>query len=90
MNADKMQFRQKEVTHMGHSTYPNKLWAINDMPAPTDNQGVQRILGIVNYLQKFAPDLADLVKPLGELIKKENEFAWEKKVHGKCLEKVKP
>lgn len=55
MNADKVQFRQKEVHYMGHSADPNKLWAINDMPAPTDNQGVQRILSIANYLQKFAP-----------------------------------
>ena len=59
------------------------------MPAPTDKQRVQRILGMINYLQKFAPDLADLVNPLRELVKKENEFVWEQEVHGKCLEKVK-
>ena len=85
-----MQFRQKEVTYMGHSADPKKLWAINDMSAPTDKQGVQRVLGIVNYLQKFVPDLANLVKPLRKLVKKENEFVWEQKVHEKCLEKVKP
>lgn len=44
LNADKVQFRQKEVPYMGHSADPNKLWAINDMPAPTDKQSVQRIL----------------------------------------------
>lgn len=55
LNADKVQFRQKEVPYMGHSADLNKLWAINDMPAPTDKQSVQRILGIANYLQKFAP-----------------------------------
>lgn len=55
LNADKVQFRQKEVPYMGHSADANKLWAINDMPAPTDKQGVQRLLSIANYLQKFAP-----------------------------------
>lgn len=54
LNADKVQFRQKEVPYMGHSADPNKLWAINDMPAPTDKQSVQRI-HLQNYLQKFAP-----------------------------------
>ena len=53
------------------------------MPALTDKQGVQRILDMVNCLQKFAPNLADSVKPLRELFKKENEFVWEQKVHGK-------
>ena len=77
------------VSSEGFGAGPSKLRAISDMPAPVDKQGVQRILGMVNYLQKFAPDLADVVKLLRELIKKENEFVWEEEVHGKCLEKVK-
>lgn len=59
------------------------------MPPPTDKQGVQRILGMVNYVQRFAPNLTDLAKPLRELVKKENEFVWEEEVHGKSLERVK-
>ena len=77
------------VSSEGLGVDPNKLKAINDIPAPTDTQGVQRVIGMVNYLQKFAPDLADLVKPLRELVMKENEFVWEQEVHGRCLEKVK-
>ena len=30
-----------------------------------------------------------MVRPWNELVKKENEFVWEDKVHGECLEKVK-
>lgn len=62
--------------------------AINEIPSPSDKQGVQRILAIANYAQKFAPNLADLAKPLWELVKKENESVWEEDVHVKCLEKV--
>ena len=51
---------------------PNKLKAINKMPSPTDRADVQRVLGMVNYVQKFAPNLADLAKPLRELVKKQN------------------
>ena len=56
---------------------------------PTDKEGVQRVLGMINYVQKFAPNLADLAEPLRELVKKDNEFVWDKDVHGQCLDQVK-
>jgi len=40
-------------------------------------------------VQKFAPNLADLAKPLRELVKKDTEFVWDKKVLGQCLNQVK-
>ena len=57
----------------------NKLKAINEMASPTDKEGVQRVLGILNYVQKFAPNL----------VKKDNEFVWDKEVQGQCLHEVK-
>ena len=96
LNAEKIQFRQKQVSYMGHiisseglQADPNKLKAINEMPPPTDKEGVQRVLGMINYVQKFAPNLADLAKPLRELVKKDNEFVWDEEVHGQCLDQVK-
>ena len=44
---------------------------------------------MVNYVQKFAPNLADVANPLRDLIKKDNEFLWEEEVRGKCLEDEK-
>ena len=65
---------------MSHSIYseglradPNKLKAINEMLPPTDKEGVQRVIGMINYLQKFATNLADLAKPMRELFKKDND-----------------
>ena len=46
------------------------------MEAPTDKKGVERLLGTVNYLGKFIPNLATLTKPIRELLKKEVEFQW--------------
>jgi len=96
LNSEKIQFRQKQVSYMGHiisseglRADPNKLKAINEMLPPTDKEGVQRVLGMINYVQKFAPNLADLAKPLRELVKKDNEFVWDKEVHGQCLDQVK-
>ena len=51
-----------------------KVKAINKMEAQTDKNGVGRLLGTVNYLEKFIPNLATLTKPIRELLKKEVEF----------------
>jgi len=96
LNSEKIQFRQKQVSYMDHiisseglQADPNKLKAINEMPPPMDKAGVQTVLAMINYVQKFAPNLADLAKPLTELVKKDNEFVWDKEVHGQCLDQVK-
>ena len=53
-----------------------KVRAIKDMPAPTDKKGVERLLGTVNYLGKFIPNLASLNEPIVELLRKDIEFQW--------------
>ena len=47
------------------------------MPAPTDKAGVQRLLGLAQYLSKFLPRLSDITKPLRELTQNEVEWTWE-------------
>jgi hypothetical protein len=39
------------------------------MPAPTDVAGVKRVLGLVQYLAKFIPNLSDVSDPLRILVK---------------------
>ena len=46
------------------------------MPAPTDKKGVERLLGTVNYLGKFIPNLASLNEPIRVLLRKDIEFQW--------------
>ena len=60
LNSDKFKLRQKEATYIGHlltadglKIDPEKVRAIGHMPKPTDVKGVQRLLGMVNYLAKF-------------------------------------
>ena len=57
LNQAKMKLRQTEVKYMGHvftsqdlKADPEKIQAVLNMPAPEDRKGVQRILGLVNYL----------------------------------------
>ena len=46
------------------------------MPVPQDKTGLQRIMGMVNYLHKFVPNLAISNKPLRELKEKSVEWHW--------------
>lgn len=83
LNTEKIRLRQKGVSFIGHVATdtglrvdPAKVKAIVEMPAPTDKTGVQRLLGLAQYLSKFLPHLSDLTKPLRELTQKEIEWCW--------------
>ncbi|GFS12730.1 Pol polyprotein [Elysia marginata] len=82
-NLKKMQLRQKVVTYMGRKIGadgvkpdPKKVQAIVDMPAPVDKTGIQRILGMLNFLSPFIPNMSTLTAPLRNLLKREVQFQW--------------
>ncbi|GFO27752.1 retrovirus-related pol polyprotein from transposon 17.6 [Plakobranchus ocellatus] len=58
------------------------------MPPPEDKKGVERLLGTVNYMAKFIPNLSTISEPIRKLLKKDNQFVWEHK-QAKTLEKMK-
>eukprot|EP00731_Ephydatia_muelleri_P007982 Em0004g320a len=60
----------------GISPDPEKVKAINQMPPPEDKKGVERLLGFLNYVAKFIPDLSSITQPIRELLKKECPFSW--------------
>ena len=48
------------------------------MPIPEDKQDVQRLLGMLNYLNKFIPDFSEKTEALRQLLHKDIEFTWGK------------
>ena len=83
LNKEKCVFKVKKVTFISHKVTQEeikpddkKLRAIKDMPAPTDKKGVERLLGTVNYLGKFIPNLASVTEPIVVLLRKDIEFHW--------------
>lgn len=71
LNPKKLQLRLKEVTYIGHlltseglKANPAKVSAIRQMRRPTDVKGVQRFLGMVNYLAEFCSYASELCEPL--------------------------
>ena len=90
-----MQFKQQKAAYMGHvitsdgpQADPNKIKAILNMPIPTDKEAVQRLLGMTNYVQQFAPGLADATKPLRNLLQKESVIMWDQS-HDKAFNEAK-
>ena len=57
---------------------PDKIRAISEMPPPSDKEGVLRILGTINYLDKFIEHKAHLQEPISQLNQKDVAFVWEK------------
>ena len=83
LNPKKLKFKMRSLGYMGHilsdqglAPDAEKVRAINDMPCPTDAQGVQRLLGLVTYLAKFLPKLSTVCEPLRRLTDKQSEFDW--------------
>ena len=84
LNQDKCLFGVPEVTYIGHilnsegvKPDPTKVRAIKDMPAPIDKKGVERLLGTINYLAKFIPNMSTITHPVRSLLKSDAIFEWE-------------
>lgn len=65
LNGKKCEFSKDSITFLGHRVSvdgvipdPEKIKAIQKVPAPTDVKGVKRLTGMANYLSKFLPHLA--------------------------------
>ena len=95
LNPKKFQFKVDQVTWMGHlingngiSPHPDRVQAIINMNPPRDVKGVQRFLGMCNYLSRFTPNLADIVKPLTELTHVRAIWSWSSQ-HDKAFKDAK-
>ena len=95
LNPRKFQFKVKQVTWMGHllssngiTPHPDRVQAIKDMTPPQDVKGVQRFLGMCNYLSRFTPNLAEIVKPLTELTHVNAVWSWSSQ-HDKAFKTAK-
>ena len=95
LNKDKLHWKGSEVAYMGHliadkglKPDPAKLEAIAQMPQPDDKNAVQRLMGMVNYLQKFARGMSNITQPLRDLTKTDSDFLWEESVHRAAFEKT--
>jgi hypothetical protein len=83
LNKDKCEFSQHRITFLGHvidkngiSQDPKKTAAITEMPQPTNTKELRRFLGMVNQLSRFTPHVAELSKPLRDLLSSKKVWLW--------------
>jgi transposase InsO family protein len=88
VKTKQLQFLGHRITPEGIKPDPDKISAIHQMPAPSDPSQVRSLLGMITYMAKFIPHLAELSTPLRLLTQKNVAFIW-KEDHCEALTKIK-
>lgn len=83
LSPEKCQFLKKEVTYLGHiitkdgvKPDPNKIKAVKEFPVPKSPKNIKQFIGLVGYYRRFIPKMAEIAKPLTELLKKDKKWNW--------------
>ena len=85
LNAEKIQFKQKQVSFYGHvwsengiSPDPKKIQALKHMEFPPDKETMRSFLGMINYLNRYSALSAHLAAPLSSLTHQAADYKPEK------------
>ena len=65
-----------------------KVQRVIEWPVPKSMKDVQKFLELANYYRQFVKDFAKIVRPLHEMMKKENKWSWGEKQQ-KAFEELK-
>lgn len=76
------------LTAEGVQISESRVKAIHNMPPPTDKEGVQRFLGMINYVGKFVPNLTAHTAQMRRLLCKTTEWCWNSN-HQKEFDELK-
>lgn len=92
VKKEKCQFFKSSVNYLGFKISKNglekdesKVKAVIEAPDPTNVSETRSLLGMINFYSKFIPNLADILKPIYNLLKKGAAFNW----NTQCSEAMK-
>lgn len=95
LNKEKCKLRQEQLNFLGQvvdatgvRSDPAKVRAIWELAAPENVHELKRILGMVNYLGKYVPNLSTVGQPLYELLRSKTAWTWGPAQHT-AFEKLK-
>ncbi len=70
----RIKFFDNYLTPEGIEPDPQKV--ITEMKAPENATELQSLLGMANYLSRFAPNIAGITGPLRDLVKHDADWQW--------------
>jgi transposase InsO family protein len=83
LNAEKCELSKPSLKFLGHvidkdgvRADPEKTAAICRMTAPQSVSDLRRFMGMVNQMGKFSPNIAEISKPLRELLSVKRAWLW--------------
>ena len=56
---------------------PERVEAIKKVPLPQNKKSLQSFNGQINFIRRFIPNLAEIMKPMHKLLKKDVKFEWD-------------
>ena len=88
LHVNQVKYLGDIVTADGFKPDPEKKKAIIDMPEPHNRQDLQRLLGMVNYLSQYIPNMSEITAPLRALLKKNTQWVLYDE-HRSAIDKLK-
>ena len=67
---------------------PSKVEAIVNMREPECKKDIQRLIGMLNYLSQYIPDMSTVTAPMRSLLKVDVPFVWNTE-HEHAFNKIK-
>ena len=83
LNKDKCTLLQTSIVYLGHridkdGIHPtaDKVEVVQEAPSPSNVSELCSFIGLINYYQRFLPDLASHLHPLHQLLNKQTPWEW--------------
>ena len=76
------------ISPQGVTPCPKKVKAILSLVAPSDKQELQSLLGTVNFMATFVPNVTKKTFLMRSLLKRDTHFVWTSDMQGE-LDRIK-
>jgi hypothetical protein len=64
------------ITKDGVKIDRERVESINKVPLPMSKKSLQSFLGKTNFVHRFIPNYAEIMKPIYKILKKDAQFEW--------------
>jgi hypothetical protein len=83
LNPKKSHFSMEEGKILGHIVSPEgikidpeRVKAIQQIDIPRNKKSIQSFIGKINFLRRFIPNFAEIIKHITDMLKKDAEIKW--------------